>query len=154
MELEHIINGEPYETVREKLNRIIDAYNETFPVTRSYLDLTDKPAIDGRLLLPDTSMASIPIPVESLPEEINIQQLFVSAARSQAEAIAREVAEAEVEKAMQLENIPNATVLPSDDWEILVYIKQPNDTLGLYKTTLKWIIDKATAAFATIDIGK
>jgi len=143
--LQHIVNGENMESVREKINILIDTFNDTFPVTRSYLDLEDKPAIDGKELLPESKMEDFEIPIVSLPNELDLQQLFINASKINAEIIAREVAKEEVKEAMQLQNIQIAPVLPSDNWEFLVYVMQPNGTLGLYKTKLKEIIDKAVA---------
>ena len=96
MEIEHIINGEEMERVREKLNIIIDAFNATFPVSKSYDDLINKPAIDGIELNSETRMLQFDIPITSLPDSIDLKILFINEARLFAETIARTVAQEEV----------------------------------------------------------
>jgi hypothetical protein len=140
------VNGENMESVLEKINELISAYNATFPVTRSYLDLTDKPAIDGKVLLPDTKMSEFRIPVESLPNEIDLQKLFIEAALQNSETIARAVAVEEIQKAQQLENIPETQGFARDEWKILVFVPLPNGIQKIYKTSVKEITDKAVWA--------
>jgi len=144
--LQHVINGEFLEDVREKINKLIDAYNETFPVTRSYLDLEDKPAIDGIELLPESKMEDYKIPITSLPNEFDLQELFINAAKASAEIIAKQVAQEEVEKAFKLENIPDAQGFVNDDWKVLIYVPQSDGSMALYKTTMEEVTKKAVWA--------
>jgi hypothetical protein len=145
MELEPILNGEDMESVREKINALIEAFNLAFPITKSYLDLEDKPKIDGIELLPETIMEQFTIPVESIPDTVNLQELFINAARNQAEIIARQVAIEEIQNANQIENIPPAQGFVNDDWEVLVFVPQ-NGRLVLHKTTMKDVTNKAVWA--------
>ena len=144
--LEQIINGEPMESVREKINALIDAYNLAFPVTKSYLDLTDKPAIDGIELLPDTKMKQINVPIESLPSNFDLQQLFIDAAQIQAEIIAKQVAQQEIENIFKLQNIPRVMGFIQDDWKLLVYVPQSDNTMKLHQTTMEEVTEKAVWA--------
>jgi len=143
MVLEQIINGEEMESVRNKINALIDVYNLAFPITKSYLDLADKPAINGIELMPDTEMKQFNIPIESLPSTLDLQQLFIDAAKTQAEFIAKQVAQQEVENAFQIHSIPNAGGFVEDDWRVLVYVPQPDNSLKLYQTTIKEVVKKA-----------
>ena len=146
MDLEHIVNGEDMASVRAKINALIDAYNASFPITKSYLDLYDKPKIDGIELLPETTMDQFIIPVTSLPSTTDLQELFIDAAKEQAEKIARTVAQEEVQNAVQLESIPEAEGFVNDDWLTFVFVPQSNGTLKLYKTTMKDVTNKAVWA--------
>jgi len=146
MEIKHIVNGEDMESVRNKLNAIIDFINATFPVTKSYLDLENKPAIDGIELMPDTKMKQFSIPVESLPTSLDLMQLFIDAAKDHAELIAKQVAQQEIADAYQITSIPEATGFADDSWKVLVYVPQPDNTLKLYQTTLEEVTKKAVWA--------
>jgi hypothetical protein len=146
MELQHIVNGEDMDSVRNKINAMIDIYNKTFPVTKSYLDLENKPAIDGKELMPESMMKDYKIPIESLPDELDLKKLFIDSAKENAEIIARMVAQEEIEKEKQLSSIPVATGFADDNWKILVYIQQKDNSLKLFQTTMKEITDKAVWA--------
>lgn len=141
-----IENGEDLEIIRAKINALIAAYNLTFPVTRSYLDLDDRPALDGKELLPESKMEDYAIPLTSLPGTLDLELLFINTAKAQAEIIAQQVAQQEVANAMLLQNIPTADNIVADDWEVLVYVPQSGGTMELYKTTMQDIVNKAVWA--------
>jgi hypothetical protein len=145
MELQLIQNGEDLESVRTKINELIAAYNLYFPLTKSYLDLDDKPKIDGIELMPETTMDQFTIPIESLPDTINLQELFMNSARDQAEIIARQVAIEEIQNATHINSIPDASGFVDDNWNVLVYVPI-NGSLILHKTTMKDITNKAVWA--------
>jgi len=96
MEIKHILNGEDMESVREKINLVIDFINLHFPVTRSYNDLLDKPAIDNIELSSGTKMSDFTIPINSLPSSSDIWNLVSGFAENQAEIIAKKVINEEV----------------------------------------------------------
>ena len=146
MDIKPIVNGETMESVRLKINALIAAYNSSFPITASYLDLNDKPKIDGIELLPSTAMSQFDIPVASLPNTLDLQALFIQIAKDQAEIIARAVALDEIAKAFSMADLPFANTLIADDMIIPIYVPRNDGTLGLYKTTMKDVTNKAVWA--------
>jgi len=144
--IQPIVNGEDMSSVLDKINQLIASYNATFPITKSYMDLTDKPAISGVELLPTTQMEEISVPTASLPNGTDLQQMFMEEAALNAELVARQVAQEEIANSTQLDNIPEAQNIVADDWQVLVYIPQQDGTKSLFKSTMKDITNKAVWA--------
>ncbi|MCL2311234.1 MAG: hypothetical protein FWC41_01905 [Firmicutes bacterium] len=139
--IEQIIDGETLESVRTKINQIINFVNANFPITRSYFDLTDKPAIDGIELSENSKMEDFDIPINSLPNELNLTDLFINTALHQAELVARSAALDELKNAQA--SIPPALGFVDDDWLVQVFIPQPDGSILPHTTTMKEVTKKA-----------
>ncbi|MDL2312213.1 hypothetical protein LJC68_04990 [Bacteroidales bacterium OttesenSCG-928-B11] len=87
--IEQIENGMELSKVREILNEVIGIANEIGKITNSYNDLDDRPAIDGVELTSKSSMRDFKIEASQLPNQEELEKLFIQIAERKAEEVAK-----------------------------------------------------------------
>ncbi|MDL2308949.1 hypothetical protein LJC68_09560 [Bacteroidales bacterium OttesenSCG-928-B11] len=87
--IELIENGMELSKVREILNEVIAIANGIGETANSYNDLDDRPAIDGIELTAKSSMRDFKIEPSQLPNQEELEQLFIQVAEKKAEEVAK-----------------------------------------------------------------